>query len=146
MANVLQLYSTVLLPLDLLPPQVLAAGGAGTGVNTAPTGTNWLTARLCVGAVTTLTTLDIKLQASATLGGTYTDIPGAAFTTVTVGTRSQMIDFQMPNVVNITDPPFLFVRAFSALVGTSANLHVEVFGTVDTSGIQGYVAQPLQIN
>ena len=146
MANMLQNYAQIMNVFDLVPSQVLTATGNGTGVSIVPSATNWLSARLHVAAVTALTTLDVKLQASSAIGGTYTDIPGAVFPTVTAANTNKMIDFQMPAIVLPTDPPFLFVRAVSTLVGTSVNVHCEVFGTIKTSGTVAYVQQPLPIN
>jgi len=146
MANMLQNFAQIMYVFDVLPAQVLAATGPGTGVSITPSATNWLSARLHVAVVTGLTTYDVKLQASATLGGTYIDIPNAFFPTVTAANINKMIDFQMPPIVLPTDPPFLFVRAVSTLVGTSVNVHCEVFGTIKSSGTAAYVQQPLPIN
>ena len=48
-----------------------------------------------VGAISgTSPTLDVKVQESDTSGGTYTDIPGAAFPQVTVANKSHIINFK----------------------------------------------------
>lgn len=52
-------------------------------------------AAIQVGAVAgTSPTLDVKVQESATSGGTYTDITGATFTQVTAANKSQVINFK----------------------------------------------------
>lgn len=146
MANFLQNVSAAANFFDLVPPGVVAATGNGTGVSVATAGANWMSARLCVGVVTALTTLDVKLQASPTIGGTYIDIPGAVFTTVVAATQSQVIDFELPTVTVPTAAAYLFIRAVTTLVGTSVNMHVEAIGATDWSGINAFVNQPLPNN
>ena len=146
MANLLQNFGAACTFYDLFAPQVFSATANGTGVSVATTGADWMSARLVVGAVSALTTLDVKLQASDTVGGTYVDIAGAVFTTVTAATKNQTIDFQLPTVTTAAANPYIFVRAVGTLVGTNVNFSVVLIGSTDNSGVASYVNEPLTIN
>lgn len=61
----------------------------------------------------TTPTLDVKLQTSATVGGTYADISGATFTQVTTTDGQEVIVLDIDSIA--TD----FVRAVGTLAGTS---------------------------
>lgn len=61
----------------------------------------------------TTPTLDVKLQTSATVDGTYADISGATFTQVTTTDGQQVITLDIDSIA--TD----FVRAVGTLAGTS---------------------------
>lgn len=64
-------------------------------------------------------TCDVKLQSSDTLGGTYADITGAAFTQVTTTAASEKI------VVNLAETK-KFVRAVIDVGGTNPSFIVGV--------------------
>lgn len=61
----------------------VSATQTGTGQDCS--GWRFLKAILCVDAIAATATMDVKLQECATVGGTYTDIPGAVFTQVATG-------------------------------------------------------------
>lgn len=68
-------------------------------------------AALQVGTVSgTSPTLDVKVQESATSGGTYTDVTGAAFTQVTASNKAQVINFKRT---------LRFCRLLGTIAGTS---------------------------
>jgi hypothetical protein len=68
-------------------------------------------ALLNVGAVSgTSPTLDVKVQESATSGGTYTDVPDAAFTQITAANKSALINFRRTK---------RFCRLLATIGGTS---------------------------
>lgn len=146
MANFLQAIASAETPLVLVPPQLFASTANGTGVSVASLSSNMLTALISVGAVNTFTSLAVKLQWSDALAGTYTDIAGGAFTTVTAANTTQMIDFYLPPVLTATGNPPIFVRTVSTLTGTSCGLVVLLFGATDTSGLSASTNQPPQIN
>lgn len=95
----------------LLAPAARTASANGTGVDvTKYEGT--VMAVLDVGTVTgTSPTLDAKLQESDTLGGTYTDIPGAAFAQV-AGAAQSLVRVDV-------DGRKKFIRAAVTIGGTS---------------------------
>lgn len=131
MANSFQDLSQVLTPLlDTFPPQLLSGSGNGQGVDVSDVGTNRINARLHVGDATALTSLAVKMQAAIDDGsgapdsGTWVDISGATFTTVTAdptttGAVAETITFQLPQALTISTAPYVWVRAVATLVGTN---------------------------
>lgn len=68
-------------------------------------------AALLVGAVSgTSPALDVKVQESATSGGTYTDIAGATFAQVTASSKTAFINFKRS---------LRFARAVATIAGTT---------------------------
>lgn len=65
-------------------PQVLTASANTTGLDTGDLTGTGINAYLLFGAGTGSGTVDVKLQECDTVGGTYTDIPGATFTQLVV--------------------------------------------------------------
>jgi hypothetical protein len=90
-------------------------------------GTNRASAILSVGAVSSLTSLDVKLQWS-TDNSSYSDITGAAFTQVTAANQTEVIDFSLPVAASDTAALPIYVRAYSTLVGTSVVMSVNIIG------------------
>jgi hypothetical protein len=74
---------------------------------------------LNVGAVTGLTSLDVKVQESDASNGTFTDISGAAFPTVTAAQKLKIINFKRSK---------RFLRALLAMTGTSAFVASNIIG------------------
>lgn len=98
---------------ELVPGQRALADVTGIGVDV--TGHNGKGAVILSSAIGTGTspTLDVKIQDSATSGGTYVDVTGAAFTQVTDAAASfQTISLNMHGLNN-------FVRALATITGTS---------------------------
>lgn len=66
------------------PVRVFAKASTGTGANNGTgfkkTGFDYLLLTLDLGTLGTAATVDVKMQECATLGGTYVDVAGAAFT------------------------------------------------------------------
>lgn len=78
------------------------------------------------GAAGTIT-LDVKLQSSTTVGGTYVDIPGAAFTQVINAASNQNLVFPVGVGGN-------FVRVLTVQgAGSTFVYGVELFGVKKTS-------------
>lgn len=106
----------VLQTIDLMPMQSVTATGNETGVDVTQF-TGEIAVMLASKATAgTTPTLDVKLQESDTLGGTYTDIAGAVFTQVTNAGSSapvlQKIAVKVDSVKN-------FIRAVRTVGGTS---------------------------
>lgn len=79
---------------------------------------NQCSATLHIGAVTgTSPTLDVKIQESATSGGTYTDIAGATFAQQTASNKWLSINFKRS---------LRFGRAVAILAGTTPNFTMAV--------------------
>jgi hypothetical protein len=103
-----------LTPISLMPAR--QRSGAGTTNGTGQDVSNLEGHAIAILDVTaesgTSPTLDVKLQESDTVGGTYTDIVGAAFTQVTTvsGLQKLALEIQMTKK---------FVRAVGTAGGTS---------------------------
>lgn len=147
MANSFQDLSQVLVPLkDTFPPQVLSGSGNGTGIDVEDVGTNVINARLSVGDVDTLTSLDVKMQAGID-DANYVDIDGATFTQVTAADPNpEVIMFQMPRALTVSGSPYNYVRAVATLVGTSVNFSVSLLACRRYDGAAGWVNTRPTIN
>ncbi len=99
---------------ELLPAASQAASTVnGTGVDLQGyinPGGRQMKAILNVGTISAGTTCDVKMQESDVVGSGYTDIVGAAFTTVTTVTGQQEIHFRTNK---------RYVRAVCVTVGTA---------------------------
>ena len=137
MANFMTNYAQSTWTGVTLAPQVITGNTNGSSVLVGPSGSSGLSAALYVGAVSALTSLDVKLQSSPD-GSNWTDITGATFTTVTAANASQIIDFQMPTSTTLTAALPNRVRAVATLVGTNANLVVILLGATDYTGTASF--------
>ena len=100
-----------------LVPATRTATGNGTGISTV--GYGHLLAILNVGTVTgTTPTLDVTLEESDTVGGTYVAITGAAFTQVTA-TPSTATATPKVGVNLVPGVRKAFIRAVATIGGTS---------------------------
>lgn len=98
-------------PVNGVTPAALTASANGTGIDCS--GYEEVVYTLHVGAVSgTSPTLDVKIQESATLGGTYSDITGAAFAQVTNANHQ----LHLSTRVNSAKP---FQRVVTTIAGTS---------------------------
>jgi len=106
--------------LELIVPSVINATATGTGVDvTAYEGVAVAILDTIDGTGTT-PTLDVKLQSSDAVGGTYADITGATFTQVTdSGGGIQVIAFVVANAK-------AFVRAVATVTGTTPEFTLSV--------------------
>lgn len=96
----------------LIAPAAVTATANQTGVDIS-TYVGELAVILTSAAGTgTTPTLDVKLQESDAVGGTYTDISGAAFTQVTTAASVQKINVQVDGLKQ-------FVRVVDTVSGTS---------------------------
>lgn len=113
-------------PQQTFVPQTFSSTGAGTGVQISTTGSALVNAMLEVGAVNTLTSLIVKIQAStdnsAWVDCTDEDGNVVVFTTVTTLNHIEWISFQIPTALLATSAPYIYVRMFGTLVGTSVVL------------------------
>lgn len=104
---------------SLLPPAAMTTTTTGTAIDmTAYRGGALVTLHSAAGTGTT-PTMDVKLQSSATSGGTYADIPSAAFTQV-VGAAS--IQTLMLNV----DSNKPWIKAVATIGGTTPSFTAAV--------------------
>jgi hypothetical protein len=141
-ANSFNDLSLIAFHSDTLRPQTFTSTGAGITVDVTGVGTNLLNARLTVGAVNTLTSLAVKIQAS-TDDSSWDDISGATFTTVTAANTSEIISFQMPTVTSVSQNPYKYVRAYATLVGTNAVLNCAIIACKKhPNPASGYKNQP----
>jgi hypothetical protein len=108
-------------------PSTVSSTGAHTGVLMSAVGTNVASAILTVGAVSSLVSLDVKLQWS-TDNSTYSDITGATFTRVTAANTTEVIDFTLPVAASDTAALPIYVRAYSTISGTNAVMAVNIIG------------------
>lgn len=101
-----------------ITPQAATATVTGTGIDCS--GFEEAVYGLMVGAVSgTTPTLDVKIQESATVGGTYTDITGAAFAQVTTATHQ----LHLGTRVNTAKP---FQRVLATIAGTTPSFTMSV--------------------
>lgn len=127
-------------------PQSFTSTGAGLTVDVSTCGGNLINARLAIGAVNTLTSAVVKMQASKD-DSNWDDISGAVFTTVTAANATEVISFQLPTASSTTADPYKYVRAYCTLTGTSVLLHVAVFGLKHMPNADdGYTNAPPTIN
>jgi hypothetical protein len=101
-----------------IAPQVAAAAITGTVIDMVDADGPCFGV-LNVGAVTSLTSLDVKVQESDASAGTYTDISGAAFPQITAAQKLKVINFKRSK---------RFVRAMLAMTGTSAIVACNILG------------------
>ena len=101
-----------------ITPQTATATVTGTGIDCS--GYEEVVYALMVGAVSgTTPTLDAKIQESATVGGTYTDITGAVFAQVTTATHQLHLSVR----VNTAKP---FQRVLATIAGTTPSYALSV--------------------
>lgn len=154
MANVLQDFSQVLTPLpDTFPPQSFTSTGAGAAVNVADVGVNRICATLHAGDASAFTSLAVKMQAAIDDGsgapdaGSWVDIPNATFTTLTddpgtSGVTPQIITFDLPPAATINSAPYIWVRAYATLVGTSILICVPLLACRKYDQLQSFRNSP----
>lgn len=99
---------------SLLPPAAMTTTTTGTAVDmTAYRGAALVTLHSAAAGAGTNPTFDVKLQSSATSGGTYADIAGAVFAQVTnaasIQTLMVNVDFEKP-----------WIRAVGTIGGTAS--------------------------
>lgn len=127
MANSFNDLSLIAFKAETLRPQSFTSTGAGLTVDISTVGTNLVNALLSVGAVNTLTSFAVKMQASSD-DSNWVDITGATFTTVTAANSLQMISFQVPPPLTTSASPYKYVRAYCTLTGTSVLAHIVILG------------------
>lgn len=99
----------------------------GTGQDCTAYDGQMLCVLTCSAGTGGTTTLDVKLQSSTTVGGTYADIAGAAFTQVTTSASNQSLVFPVGVGGN-------FVRVVGTQgAGSTFVYGVELFGVKKTS-------------
>lgn len=132
---------------DTIRPQSITGNTNGVAVDLAPFGGNVVNAILSVGAVSSLTSLDVKIQVSPDGSGSWADVTGAAFTQVTAANNLQIISFQVPRAPTTTAAAYRYARAVCTIVGTSALTHVVLIGLEKMPNPNsGYVTAPPTIN
>jgi len=101
-----------------LTPQTATSTQTGTGIDCS--GYDEVVYVLMVGAVSgTSPTLDVKIQESDAVGGTYADISGAAFAQVTTATHQLHLDTR----VNSAKP---WQRVVGTITGSSPSFALAV--------------------
>ena len=146
MAIAVQDFSQILTRLKpTFDPQNFSSTGAGRAIQVGDVGTNIITAELFLGDANTFTSLVVKFQAATDDGtgnpdaATWVDITGldgsvVAFATVTTdpgtdGVVPEMVSFKLPPALTISSKPYIWVRGFATLVGTSIYMCVNLLAT-----------------
>lgn len=146
MATYFNDLSNALFRGETIRPQSFTSTGAGLAVDVRSCGGNLLNALLSVGAVNTLTSFNVKMQASKD-NSNWDDISGATFTSVTAANATEVISFQMPVAASATADPYIYARAYCTLTGTAVLAHIEIVGLKHMPNPEdGYVAAPPTIN
>lgn len=127
MATFFQDLALALFSGETFRPQSFSSTGAGLTVDVSTCGNNLLNAKLEIGAVNTLTSIIVKIQASKD-DSNWDDISGAVFTTVTAANATEVISFQLPTATSPTADPYKYVRAYATLTGTSVLMHCAILG------------------
>ena len=110
--NIGQMLQTI----NLIPMQSVTATGNGTGVDVTQFTGDIAVLLSCKAAGGTSPTLDVKLQDSDAVGGTYTDIPGATFTQVTDAGSSAAVLLKITLQVGTVNK---FIRAVRTIGGSA---------------------------
>jgi hypothetical protein len=108
--------------VPLIQPQLISSTGTGPspGLSQVYVGPNRINAMLLIGAVSSFTSFDCKLQASTDGTTGWTDVTYGAFNQVTAANQvPQVIPVQLPAPASVTASPYLYLRANYTLVGTS---------------------------
>lgn len=138
---------TILFAEDTLKPQTFSSTAGGTAVDVSTVASPLLTARLRVGAVDTLTSFAVKMQASRDGSTDWDDISGATFTTVTAADAEEMISFQVPKAESTSVEGYKYVRAYGTLSGTSVAVTCVVMGCLRMpNAASGYANSAPTIN
>lgn len=111
--------SNVLTPQDSFVPQLLSATGNGSAVTMAG-GANLINMLYSVGAVNTLTSLVLQVQAFD--GSAWVNVSGAAVT-ITAADTTGVLSFQAPQPTSVTANPYTQYRTTGTITGTSAYVH-----------------------
>ena len=132
---------------DTIAPQTVTGTVNGTAVDASQAGGNLINAISSVGAVSSLTSYDVKIQASPDGSTAWVDITGATFSQVTAASNLQVISFQLPVALNATALGYRYVRAVTTLVGTNVLAHaLFVMLKHFPNPTTGYSAAPPTIN
>lgn len=150
MATYFNDLSNVLFHEDLIRPQVISSDSQGSAVDVATVGANLLNARLSLGAVSSLTSLVVTIEASPTGSGSWVTCtkPNGdnATLTLTAANTDTVISFQLPTASASADP-YRYVRANYDITGTNAAACCTVFGlTHMPNPNSGYTTAPPTIN
>jgi hypothetical protein len=122
-------------------------------VDVSDVGTDRINAYLHAGDANSFTSLAVKMQAAIDDGsgspdsGTWVDISGAAFTTLTTdpgtaGVTAEGITFQLPQALTLSTAPYIWVRAYATLVGTSINICVPLIACRKYDQLQSFQNSP----
>ncbi len=105
--------------LGHLPSQNLAAGTDNSITNLDLSKVRRLMFVLSIGSVGASGTVDFKLQASKTSGGTYSDISGSSITQVTAGNKVVTVEVRDDELTALVGQGYQYVR-HNLVIGTNA--------------------------
>lgn len=129
-------YASQELASNILPTQVIKPQSSSTTVTSAAIdvrGFDEVVVTLDCGTTAATGTLDVKVQSSATSGGTYADITGAAFVQVTPSNDDAIYVGRIR--VN-PSKPFLKVVAAAATAASLYSVHFDLGGGVKPRPLQ----------
>ena len=106
--------------LGATPPQSLGIGTDLTTINIDMSKVRRLIVFVMTGVMGTSGTVDAKLRASKTSGGTYADIPGASITQITANNKVASIEVRDDELVSLVGNGYRYVE-LSLTVGTAAS-------------------------
>ncbi len=133
--------------ITLLASQTVTADADGTGIDVSGYDDCFIIAN--VGALTgTSPTLDINFATSDAVGGTYTDITGAAFTQITDSANDSQLTFGRIDLRTILDPATSesWLRVELDIGGTSPTLEIGIVAILSNTSDVPTNAQTLDFN
>lgn len=151
MATYFNDFTQVLFHEDLIRPQVISSDSQGSAVDVSTVGANLLNARLSLGAVSSLTSLVVTIEASPSGSGDWvtckTPNGDNATLTLTAANTDVLVAFQLPTAASASANPYRYVRANYDITGTNCAACCTVFGlTHMPNPNSGYTTAPPVIN
>lgn len=141
----------VLFHEDVIRPQTISSDSQGSAVDVAGVGSNLLTGRISLGAVSSLTSLVVTFEASPTGSGSWvtckTPNGDNATVTLTAANTDGLVSFQLPTAASSTADPYRYVRANWDITGTNCVTCGTLFALLHApSPNSGYTTAPPTIN
>jgi len=150
MATYFNDLKNVLFHEDVIRPQSITSDSNGTGVDVSGIGSNLITGRVSLGAVSSLTSIVVTFKAStdnSTFVTCKTTSGSDATVTLTAANTDGLVSFQLPTAASATGDPYKYVRADWDITGTSAVTCASIMALLHMPNPNsGYSTAPPTIN
>lgn len=135
---------------DVIRPQTISSDSNGTGVDVSGIGSNLITGRVSLGAVSGFTSLLVTFKASvdnSTFVTCKTPSGADATVTLTAANTDGLVSFQLPTAASATGEPYKYVRADWDITGTNCATCGSIFALLHMPNANsGYTTAPPTIN